>query len=150
MPSENVQVVMNVFGGRLAPGGDADLLELFTNQAVVDRLDDFFEPTAPIEFPTPDGGQLGAMGGPFFGASGLVQAWNEWLSPWESYEIRAVEFEEANDRLLVLGHCVGRMSGSGLEVDTPVAAVYDIERGRVVRLRHFLDQDQARAEAGLA
>ena len=150
MPSENVQVVMNVFGGRLASGREADLLELFTDQAVIERLDDFYDPSAPIEFPTPDGGQLGAMGGPFFGASGLVTAWNEWLSPWESYEIRGVEFEEADGRVLLLGHCVGRMAGSGLEVDTPVAGVYEIEQGRIVRLRHFLDQDQARAEAGLA
>jgi ketosteroid isomerase-like protein len=66
-----------------------------------------------------------------------------------SENVQVAEFEEVNDRVLLLGHCVGRMSGSGLEVDTPVAAVYDIEQGRVVRLRHFLDQDQARAEAGL-
>ena len=149
MPSQNVQVVMDVFGGRLA-GGEADLLDLFSNSDVVGGLHNLFDPGAPIEFPTPDGGQLGLMGGPFFGAAGMFQAWEEWLSPWETYLIRGVQFEEVDGQVLLLGHCVGKMSGSGLEVDTPVAAIYEIEDGKVVRLRHYLDQDQARAAAGLS
>lgn len=149
MPTEKVQVVLDVFGDRLEHGG-ADLVELFTDPSLAPGLNELIDPGAPIEFPTPDGGQLGAMGGPFFGASGLRQAWDEWLIPWESYELRGVEFEEAAGGVVLLGRCVGRMSGSGLEVDTPVAAIYDIEDGKVIRLRHFLDQDQARREAGLA
>jgi len=151
MPSENVQLVVDVFGGRLNPDTDAevDLAEMISDAELLKAHEGLIEPTAPVEFETPYGGLLGGMGGPFSGASGFHQGWQEWLGPWESFTIRSVEIMEVENNVLLLVHCVGRMSESGLEIDAPAAAIYTIENGVVTRIRHFLDQDQARAVVGL-
>jgi hypothetical protein len=149
MPSENVQLVLELFGGKLVPGAEVDLLELFADDELREKREDLIHPDAPIKFATPDGGLLGAMGGPFFGAKGLNEGWGEWLGPWESYSLRADGVEEGDGKVLLLAHCAGRMSGSGVELDAPVAGVYYLEGGKIVRVSHFLDQEQARAEAGL-
>ena len=60
----------------------------------------------------------------------------------------APEGEVADMRVLLLGDSTGRMT-SGLEVDTPAAALYTVSDGRIVEIRHFLDQEQARRAAGL-
>ena len=126
-----------------------DLIEMLTDTVLLESLEGLIDPEAPIEFETPYGGLLGGMGGPFFGASGFQLGWQEWLGPWESFSIRSVEITEVENNVLLLVHCVGRMSQSGQEVDNPAAAIYTIENGRAVRVRHFLDQDQARAAVGL-
>ncbi len=152
MPSENVELVSQVFGGRLIPGADAEieLGELFADVGLLERHEELFDPEAPIEFETPYGGLLGGMSGPFIGAPGFHQGWQEWLGPWESFSLREVEVTEAGGKVLVLVLCAGRLSSSGLEVDTPAAALYSIDSGKIVGVRHFLDQDQARAEAGVS
>ena len=151
MPSENLQLVVDVFGGRLVPGSgeDVDLIEMVTDEALLEDHQRLFDPTAPIEFETPYGGLLGGMGGPFCGAAGFHEGWAEWLGPWESYALRSVEVAEVENHVLLLVRVVGTMSESGLEIDAPAAAIYTIENGTVVRIRHFLDQDQARAAVGL-
>jgi ketosteroid isomerase-like protein len=106
-------------------------------------------PTAAIEFPTPDGGLVGEMAGPFHGAEGLLASWDEWLEPWESFSIRGIEWVEADDdRVLLLADSTGRMA-NGVEIKTPVAALFDVQDGRIVRMRHYLDQAQARRVAGV-
>ena len=151
MPSENLRIVVDVFGGRLIPDADAevDLIEMVADAALLEAHEGLIDAAAPIEFETPYGGLLGGMGGPFLGASGFHQGWQEWLGPWESYSLRSIEIAEVENHVLLLVHVVGTMSESGLEVDAPAAAIYTIESGRVVRVRHFLDQDQARAAVGL-
>jgi hypothetical protein len=151
VPSENVQLVADLFGGLLIPDSDAevDLIKMLSHTALLEAHERMIDPAAPIEFETPYGGLLGGMGGPFFGASGFLKAWQEWLVPWESFSIRMDEFKEVESNVLAFVHCVGRVSQSGLEVDTPAAAIYTVESGRIVKIRHFLDQDQARAAVGL-
>ena len=114
------------------------------------RFEAVTAPEAAVEFPAPDGGLVGEMGGPFQGVDGLRAGWEEWLKIWESFELRGIEWIEAGDeRVLLLADSTGRMA-NGVAIETPVAAVFDVEADRIVRIRHYLDQAQARRDAGVA
>ena len=68
-----------------------------------------------------------------------------------SLVVRPTDFIDVGDgRVLLLADSAGRMAGSGLKVDTHVAALYTIRDGTITEIRHYLDQDQAMREAGLA
>jgi ketosteroid isomerase-like protein len=130
--------------------GDIEMGKFFQRPEVIERLADALAPDAPIEFQTPDGGFMGGMAGPFAGLEGLQAAWTEWTEAWESWGFRPTELIDAGaGRVLLLGDSVGRLSAAGTEVETHAGALYTVEGGRIVRIQHFLDQDQARRAAGL-
>jgi hypothetical protein len=116
----------------------------------VERLEGAIASDASIEFASPYGGFVGDMAGPFQGLEGLRLGWQEWTAPWESWTFTGTEWIDPGDgRVLLLGDSTGRFRDSGTEMEAPAAAVYTIERGKIVRIQHFLDQDQARRAAGL-
>lgn len=150
MSPADVEVVRAAFGG-IVVGSEIDMGALFADEEGLARLAELIRDDAVVEFATPDGGFVGDMAGPFRGAPGLRQGWAEWLAPWESLVVRPTDFiDVADGRVLLLADSAGRMAGSGLEVDTHVAAVYTIRDGTITEIRHYLDQDQAKREAGLA
>jgi ketosteroid isomerase-like protein len=136
--------------GSIELGVEADMTALFQNETVISRLRDALAPDAVIEFATPYGGFMGEMAGPFRGLEGLQRAWAEWTDPWEAWSFRGTEWIDAGGgRVLLLGDSIGRLAGSGVEMETHAAALYTVENDRIVRIEHFLDQDQARRAAGL-
>ena len=150
MSDRDVERVRQAFGAPFEIGGEAQLSSLFTDPAFEERLATLITPETPIEFATPDGGFVGDMAGPFFGVEGFRAGWAEWLEPWDSFVFAPSEWIDAGDgRVLLLGDRHGRLAGSGVELDTAAAALYELRDGRIVRIRHFLDQTQARRAAGL-
>ena len=132
-------------------GSPIDMQTLFTEPLLVERLGAVLAPDASIEFVTPDGGFMGGMAGPFQGLEGLQNAWAEWTAAWESWIFRANEWIDTDSgQALLLGDSYGRLAGSGVELETHAAGLYDVRAGMITRIQHFLDQDQARRAAGLA
>jgi ketosteroid isomerase-like protein len=148
-PRDPVDLVRWAFGG-IELGVDNEMRAMFQNETVVGRLEQVLAPDAIVEFATPYGGFMGEMAGPFKGLEGLQHAWAEWTEPWDAWSFRATEWIDAGGgRVLLLGDSVGRLAGSGVEMETPAAALYTVEDNRIVRIEHFLDQDQARRAAGV-
>jgi ketosteroid isomerase-like protein len=52
---------------------------------------------------------------------------------WGEFRIEPDEFVDAGDRVVVIGRWVGRGRGSGVEVNQPIADVFTLHGGRVVR-----------------
>lgn len=65
------------------------------------------------------------------------------------WEPEAVIASPAGDRVLALVRFVASGRVSGATVDAAIAHVYELEGGRVLRVRTFFDRDQARVEAGV-
>lgn len=150
MSQDNVTTVKGMFAGRFAEGEMLDVKELVEDAEVMEANRGVVAPDALIEFATPDGGFVGGMAGPFQGADGLLAGWREWTAPWEAFSIRIDEWLDLDDgRVLLLAHCSGRLAGSGMEIQTPAGARYTVAGQRVVRIAHFLDQEQARTAAGI-
>ena len=97
-----------------------------------------------------------AMPGSFEGAEvhrgveGMRRAWRNWLSAWKDFSVRAEEYSEHGDQVLVLARFSGRGKHSGLDVDNRLhASVFTIRGGKVVRLEADLDAERALAKLGL-
>jgi ketosteroid isomerase-like protein len=83
------------------------------------------------------------------GEAGIRRFLADSMEDWSELRIEPEEFREAGDCVLVLGRFQARGRASGVEVDAPAAWVCDMRAGKLVRLRTFSDQAEARAAAGL-
>jgi ketosteroid isomerase-like protein len=76
---------------------------------------------------------------------GFVEAMRGWLSAWERpITIRAEEFIDSGDRVLVLITWIGRGRGSGAQVESSGAHLWTFGDGLVVHYGVYRDRDEAR------
>ena len=68
----------------------------------------------------------------------------------EKLRVLGDEFRDLGDRVLVLGRVKGRGRGSGVEVEAPLAIIFDFRDGKMSRSKAYLDHDEALRAAGLA
>jgi ketosteroid isomerase-like protein len=70
---------------------------------------------------------------------------------WEEFRMEPDEVVGAGDRVVAIGRWVGRGAGSGVMVEQPVADVFTLQDGRVVRTEiGFTDRAEALEAAGLS
>jgi ketosteroid isomerase-like protein len=72
---------------------------------------------------------------------GLNQVWAEMTNDIEKIE------EAGEDRVIVLARLRARGLRSGVDVDAPVAYLWEVRDGTPVRIRLFFDRDEARRAA---
>jgi ketosteroid isomerase-like protein len=85
------------------------------------------------------------------GLDEVVAVQRAWLQQWERpFRVEAEEFLEAGDVVVVLIRWVGRGKGSGAEVESEGAHVWEIRDGKAVRWDVYRDRGEALAYAGLA
>jgi ketosteroid isomerase-like protein len=69
---------------------------------------------------------------------------------WGEFRMEADEFVDAGDRVVVIGRWVGKGRSSGVEVNQPIADVFTVHGGRVVRCEiGYSDRGNALEAAGL-
>jgi ketosteroid isomerase-like protein len=66
-----------------------------------------------------------------------------WLSEWDRWRVDADDYLEIGDHVIVLTTYHGRGKGSGVEVHSQGAHVFELRDGRVVRLEIFTDREKA-------
>jgi ketosteroid isomerase-like protein len=75
--------------------------------------------------------------------------WDEWRSVWD-LTIDIAEIRDLGDTVITIGHIRTHGKGSGVDLDSPVAYVAELDReGLVVKLRAYLDPSEALAAVGL-
>jgi ketosteroid isomerase-like protein len=84
------------------------------------------------------------------GREGIEMYLGEIGETWEKLHVHGDEFRDLGDRVLVLGWADGRGRGSGVDVDSPLAIIFDFRDGKISRSRAFLDHGEALRAAGLA
>ena len=85
------------------------------------------------------------------GREGVVRFVRRWTEDFDDYETEYERFIDAgDDRVLVLAHQTGTGRESGVPVEIRVALLYELEAGCVVRVRVFLDPEDAFKAAGLS
>jgi ketosteroid isomerase-like protein len=69
---------------------------------------------------------------------------------WEEFRMEPDEFVDAGDWIVAIGRWVGKGKGSGIDVQQPVADVFRLHDGRIVRLElGYADRGKALEAAGL-
>jgi ketosteroid isomerase-like protein len=130
----------------------ADNLELvkqaFARWNAGDREVDFGTIDPEIELHTPLASTRGA---PYRGHEGFRQWLADIDDQFEVWELRAREWMELEEgRVLGLGEIHARGRGSGIELDQPLAWLFSIRAGKLVRYEVFYNPDQALRSLGLA
>jgi ketosteroid isomerase-like protein len=69
---------------------------------------------------------------------------------WDEIRFRPERFIGMANRVVVLQHEFRRGSGSGIEVETDTAAIFEVRNGRVVRIQGYMDRAEALEAAGLS
>jgi ketosteroid isomerase-like protein len=63
--------------------------------------------------------------------------------------VEAAEFIDAGDKVVVIGRARATARGSGMQLDSPVALVWTLREGLIVRNQVFTDRNDALEAAGL-
>ena len=85
--------------------------------------------------------------GTYRGARRTLDAWRSWLEAWEEYSLELEDAIPVGERVVVLNRLRGRGKASGIAVDAEVGCIFDLNRGRIVRMV-FCDRRQALQAAG--
>ena len=70
---------------------------------------------------------------------------------WREFRMEPAEFVDAGDRVVAIGRWVGKGKGSGVDVNQPIADVFTLHGGRVVRCEvGYSDRAEALEAMGLS
>jgi ketosteroid isomerase-like protein len=85
----------------------------------------------------------------FRGREGVVEAFTGLLEEFPDWRVEPQEFVEAEDAILVRNVGVATGRESGVPIRQPFTQMWEFSDGRPIRVREFLDHDDALAAAGL-
>jgi ketosteroid isomerase-like protein len=139
MSEENVKVVQRVFEAFNAGWERGDLGAVFDSSAVADDLEWF-------PFPGLPGHPLSYRGRDGFLA--FMRIWTEDFEGWSIEYERLIHAPDNHVVALTRQSATGR--GSGVPVELHFGVVFEIEDGRVIRIRNFPGLGQALEAAGLS
>jgi len=71
----------------------------------------------------------------------------EWIGAFDDWHEEIHEIRDLGSEVCVLATQRGRAKGSGIEVETRYALLYEVEDGRIARLTLFSTEDEALAAA---
>ena len=81
----------------------------------------------------------------------VIRSFAEYFEVWERIELRADKFIDAGENgVVVFFHEIAKGRESGAVVETDTGTVNEIRDGKIVRVRSFMDRDQALEAAGLS
>ena len=84
------------------------------------------------------------------GMDGYIEAWRDWLEPYESYHVESEEYIDAGDKVVQLVRQVGRTRVSSVPIETRSAGVFTFRDGKLVRAEFHLERESAMKAAGLS
>ncbi len=150
MSAEDVQLALTIFADATRDGV-LDMAEAIADDDLWARNEERLADDVKVKFLNPPSGGVEIMEQDYVGIEGLRAGWRNWLEPWGSYLITIGEIIDAgNGRVLLLVTSVARMHESRTEVPESAATVFRVENGLIVEINFYLDQKQAREDAGLA
>jgi SnoaL-like domain len=84
------------------------------------------------------------------GIDGYIEAWQDWLTPYESYRAETEEFIDAGDKVVLLVRQLGQTKTGSVPIEAHSAVVFTFRAGKLARLEFYLDRDRAMKAAGLS
>ena len=139
MSEGNVEIIRRLFEEFPAGMERGDPGAWFDSEAVADDVEWIFETDAAFEGPSV-----------WRGRDGFVEFMRTWTGEFEGWSIRIERLIDAgDDRVVALTHQSATGKGSGVPVELDVGQVYELEDGRLVRVRNYLSHAATLEAAGL-
>jgi ketosteroid isomerase-like protein len=85
---------------------------------------------------------------PLVGREGVISFAEQWMEPWDDYEVATERFEEVGDTIVWCTRQTGRRRDSGKGFEVRMAAVCSFRQGRVAQIQWFWDRADALAAVG--
>jgi ketosteroid isomerase-like protein len=85
----------------------------------------------------------------FRGRDGLRRYWDEWHSLWD-VRIDPTQIRDLGAAVLVIARTRTQVEASGIDIDAPVAYVFEFEGSLARRVRSYLDPSKALEAVGLS
>ncbi len=83
------------------------------------------------------------------GPAAMRRYWDEWHSIWD-LTVEVGEIRDLGDTILALGRLRTRGDASGIDLERPVAYIYEFEGGLARKVRSYLDPRDALEALGLS
>ena len=137
MSQENVEIVRRAYEAFQAGFARGDPGAVFDSEAVADHAE-----WVPVPaFPGPS---------IYRGRHGFVEFMHIWTEDFEDFSFELDRLIDAgDDHVVALFHQRATGKGSGVPVELHMAAVCDVEDGRVIRMRNYLHPADALEAVGL-
>jgi ketosteroid isomerase-like protein len=134
MPQENVEITERA----LSAYNRRDV------EALLETLDQAIEwsPAFPV--------LLGQEPTVYRGHDGIREMFRDFSEVLDEIQVEYVEIRDLGDRVVAIGRIRTRGKASGAATESPLAAVSDIRDGKAIRVRTYLDPDEALKAAGLS
>jgi ketosteroid isomerase-like protein len=84
------------------------------------------------------------------GAEGIHQMFRDLFEVLDEIHFSYDDVRDLGDRVVAIGHIRARGKASGAETRSPYVNVAELRDGKGIRLRGYLDVDEALRDAGLA
>ena len=85
---------------------------------------------------------------PLLGRDGVMAFAEQWMEPWDDYEVHTQEVEEVGDTVVWTTRQVGRRRESGQGFEVRMTAVCAFRRGAIAQIEWFWDRGDALAAVG--
>jgi ketosteroid isomerase-like protein len=83
------------------------------------------------------------------GTAEMRRFWDEWHTLWD-LTIEVLEIRDFGDKVLALARIRARGDASGIDLERPVAYVFEFEDGLARKVRAYLEPQQALEAVGVA
>jgi hypothetical protein len=85
----------------------------------------------------------------YSGPEGFVEAWSDWMSPYEGFRIEFDDVVQLDDKVVFLVRQIATTRHSGVEVETSSASVWWLEDAQIRQAGFYLDRRAGLKAAGL-
>jgi ketosteroid isomerase-like protein len=92
---------------------------------------------------------LGGEAKVFRGHDGVREMFRGFYEVLDEIHVEYSEIRDLGDRVVAIGRISTRGGGSGVRTDSPFALISDIKGDKTIRIRTYLDPDEALEAAGL-
>ena len=82
------------------------------------------------------------------GIPGARRFWEDWRIAW-NFQFGDLDLREAGDDVVMITQASVTSHASGLDLDTPMAAVFTLRNERLIRMTSYLDPAEALEAVGL-
>jgi ketosteroid isomerase-like protein len=151
MSQENVEIVRRGYEEWWAGVERGDPGAGFESEAVADDFEFIAEgveyPAAGASIQRDPSGYVRSV---WRGPEGYVEWFRDWTREFENWSLQVERLIDAgDDRVVALTHQTATGKESGAPVEVNIGVVWELEDGRIVRMRNYLTYAEALEAAGL-